>query len=87
MYRLRDDCPAHVTAHALKSPIERQRAVDCLETTHEAYRVGEMVVHAGSLIHAVAPWPMSSLWGSAEDVRMTLQGFAFRCGGVWQLHW
>ena len=57
----------------------------CVEKRREAYVAGEVVVHSGSVIHAVAPWGYA---GPAYDqARVTIQGFAFLCGGKWHLHW
>ena len=52
---------------------------------HEEYRPGEMVVHAGSTIHAVRPWRYGK--GMPDDARISIQGFAFYCDGRWVVHW
>ena len=92
LHRLRGECDWSVAVGATHSEERMRGALACLEETREPYAVGEMVVHAGYLIHAIAPWRMApSAWRAGEpaerDARITLQGFAFRCDGVWRLHW
>ena len=92
VHRLRAACDWTVAVGARASAARMRAALACLEETREPYAVGEMVVHAGYLIHAISPWRMApSAWRAGEpaerDARITLQGFAFRCDGVWRLHW
>lgn len=61
------------------------QALSCINRCMEAYTVGEAVVHSGSVIHALAPWEYRG--GSYDEARVTIQGFAFLCGGKWHLHW
>jgi len=57
----------------------------CLEHDLLRYETGVAVVHAGSVIHGVAPWRYTD--SSYGQARITIQGFAFLCGGKWWLHW
>ncbi len=59
--------------------------LDCLEPHYEPYSAGEAVIHAGYVIHSVAPW--SYRGAGYKEARVTIQGFAFLCGGIWYLHW
>jgi hypothetical protein len=60
-------------------------ALECLTKVHEEYEAGEVVVHSGSVIHAVAPWGFAG--PAYDEARVTVQGFAFLCAGKWHLHW
>lgn len=51
--------------------------------THHPYRLGEMVMHSGHLLHQAAP----GIELRDEDERFTLQGHALRRDGVWDLYW
>jgi hypothetical protein len=51
--------------------------------TRHAYRRGHLVLHAGHLLHQIAPG--RDLQG--DDQRITLQGHGVLAGGVWRLYW
>ena len=55
----------------------------CAAWSREEYAVGEVVLHAGTLVHQIGEWAYSS----ADDPRITLQGFGFRCGDTWYVYW
>jgi hypothetical protein len=50
---------------------------------YEPYRVGEMVVHSGHLLHQAAP----GVHLTEADERFTMQGHALLRDGVWELYW
>lgn len=47
------------------------------------YKVGMMVVHPGTYLHAIE----NDEAGIDETPRITLQGHALLCDGVWRLYW
>lgn len=50
---------------------------------YEPYRLGEMVVHSGHLLHQAAP----GVQLADGDERFTMQGHALRRDGTWELYW
>ena len=60
-------------------------ALACLDMQKEEYVAGEVVIHSGSVIHAVSPWGFKG--PAYDEARVTIQGFAFLCAGKWHLHW
>lgn len=48
------------------------------------YKVGDLVVHSGDMLHQVAP-VAEQVYNS--DERITLQGHGVCCAGEWKLYW
>ena len=47
------------------------------------YEEGKIVIHNGLMLHQIAiPKDLKK-----DDVRITMQGHAIRCDGVWRIHW
>jgi hypothetical protein len=61
----------------------RRERFQAARRTYEPYRLGEMVVHSGHLLHQAAP----GVRLVDEDERFTMQGHALRRDGVWELYW
>lgn len=53
------------------------------EQRFHPYEVGRCALHSGHLVHQIAPMPEAD----AGEARITLQGHALRCDGVWRLYW
>ena len=53
------------------------------EQRFHPYTEGSCALHSGHLVHQIGPIPETV----AGDARITLQGHALRCGGVWRLYW
>lgn len=54
-----------------------------LPKTYCPYHTGHMLVHSGLYLHQIAP-----MIGAVEgEERITYQGHALRCAGVWRLYW
>ena len=47
------------------------------------YREGFCALHSGHLVHQIAPIPQTK----DGEARITLQGHALLCDGVWRLYW
>jgi hypothetical protein len=62
---------------------ERRERFEASRSTYEPYRVGEMVVHSGHLLHQAAP----GVHLVRDDERFTMQGHALHRDGVWELYW
>jgi len=54
-----------------------------LNPNYIRYQTGRMLIHSGRLFHQIAP--MRGILPGEE--RITLQGHAVCCSGVWQLYW
>lgn len=50
------------------------------------YRIGWLVLHSGHTVHQIAPMKGIDPDNPA-DARITLQGHAVRCRGVWKIYW
>ncbi|GMI05115.1 hypothetical protein TrVE_jg12254 [Triparma verrucosa] len=61
----------------------------CYIQRREMYEVGNLVVHAGKLVHSIGHWNYTSY----DTERITMQGFGFRCRGpkndkdTWFIYW
>jgi hypothetical protein len=77
---------AEVAAYADEHGIKHWDAIAALLPAHHCelhpYRVGELVVHSGHLVHQVPPWERQ-----AGDARITLQGHAIFHDRKWQIYW
>jgi hypothetical protein len=69
-----DDCQADKAIHAI---------VRDVAPTPQAYRLGEMVMHSGHMLHQAAPAPFAH----PDERRITLQGHAIKAGGRLYLYW
>ena len=67
---------------ALDREGRRRRFAEAVRTDH-AYRLGELVLHSGDLLHQAAP----GVALAPSDERFTLQGHALRRDGTWELYW
>lgn len=65
------------------SKISPEEAIRDLPRHYVEYEVGKMVLHNGLLIHQIAP-AKEYLEG---DRRITLQGHALFCDGMWRVYW
>ena len=62
---------------------ERKRILTQAKRESHLYKIGEMVVHSGNLLHQVMPGTRLS----DSDERFTLQGHALYSSGAWRLYW
>lgn len=62
---------------------ERKRILKQAKRGCHQYRLGELVVHSGNLLHQVMP----GVRLSDSDERFTLQGHALYYSGAWRLYW
>jgi hypothetical protein len=66
--------------HTSKSLIE---SVNGVSPVRHPYRVGELVMHSGHMLHQAAPAPIIH----PDERRITLQGHGIRAGGRMYLYW
>ncbi len=65
------------------SKVSPEEAIEGLPRHYVEYEKGKIVLHNGLLIHQIAP-AKEYLEG---DRRITLQGHALLCDGVWRVYW
>jgi hypothetical protein len=65
------------------TPAEVEDYFATLQATYHSYNLGELVIHTGSKLHAIA----ANLEMDPDDARVTYQGHAQFTQGQWQLYW
>ncbi len=65
------------------TPTEVDTHFETLEPTYHPYALGELVIHTGSKLHAIA----ADLEMGPEDARVTYQGHGQFTEGQWHLYW
>ena len=69
--------------HGGKECEGESNAHKCNTLKRQVYTPGELVIHAGTLIHSIGEWE----YGGSQKDRITMQGFGLRCGGEWFIYW
>mmetsp|Transcript_30826 Transcript_30826/g.61134 ORF Transcript_30826/g.61134 Transcript_30826/m.61134 type:complete len:406 (+) Transcript_30826:3-1220(+) len=68
------------------SEVPEERRHHCHVRKHTQYKVGDLVIHGGALVHALDLGNIRN--ARAYDVpRMTLQAFGYRCGDKLIIYW
>ena len=73
---------AHQDAGMLPEAAREEKRRE-LPKTYVPYCAGRMLVHSGLYLHQIAPMTGAT----AGEERITYQGHALRCAGVWRLYW
>ncbi len=75
--------PIHYDSTEGQTNAEAKAAYDKVEPAYHAYSLGELLVHDGSHLHAIA----TGHTVQPGETRVTFQGHGQQTGGVWHLYW
>ena len=68
------------------SEVPEERRQHCHVKKHIQYKVGDLVIHGGAVVHALDLGSTRKATG-LDASRMALQAFGYRCGGKWIIYW
>lgn len=78
-----DVWPIHYDSTEHQTNAQAGEAFASVQRTYHAYRLGELLIHDGSHLHAIA----AGHEVAPHDLRVTLQGHGQFTQGAWQLYW